>query len=191
MVLKKVKKSRGFTLIEMIVAAGIFSLISGSISGLFISGIHGQRRVLATQRLLDQTSFAMEYMSRSLRMANKDTGPVCLNALDSNYEITSTGDIGLRFINILENDDCQEFFLEGGKLKQKKNNLADTVDLTSDKIDVESFKIWLLGEEETDNTQPKVTLVLKIKSNEGREADRPSITIQTTISQRNLDVNEP
>ena len=97
----------------------------------------------------------------------------------------------MRFINILENDDCQEFFLEGGKLKQKKNNLADTVDLTSDKIDVESFKIWLLGEEETDNTQPKVTLVLKIKSNEGREADRPSITIQTTISQRNLDVNEP
>ncbi|GAI33847.1 unnamed protein product, partial [marine sediment metagenome] len=61
-----------------------------SISGVFISGFRGQRSALSSQRLLDQTSYALEYMSRALRMASKQTAdiPACLSQDGLNYEIT-------------------------------------------------------------------------------------------------------
>jgi prepilin-type N-terminal cleavage/methylation domain-containing protein len=64
----EIKREKGFTLVEMLVAIFIFTLTLGAIVSLFISGVRGQRNALATQRLLDQTSYSLEYMSRALRM---------------------------------------------------------------------------------------------------------------------------
>lgn len=180
--------NRGFTLVEMLVVMLIFSIIIGAISGLFISSIQAQKNALATQQLLDQTSFALEYMSRALRMAKKQTSdlPPCLSGNGLNYEITYGGS-GLKFINHLENDDCQEFFLENEQLKQKKNNLTETLELTSPppKLQITSLNFSLSGQAQGDSLQPKATIFLKIKMETG-----PEINIQTTVSQRNLDINE-
>ena len=69
------KRNKGFTIIEMLVAVTIFTLVTGSITGLFISSIRSQSKVLTTQKLLDEASYAMEYMGRFLRMAKKDDSP--------------------------------------------------------------------------------------------------------------------
>lgn len=181
---KKIFKERGFTLVEMMVAIAVFSIIIGAVSGLFISGLRGQRNALASQRLLDQTSYALEYMSRALRMAKKQTSdlPPCLSSSGLNYEIDNSH---LRFINHLENDDCQEFFLEDDKLKQKKG--GETFDLTSPKLEITSLNFSLSGQSQEDNLQPKVTIFLNVK---GKGLGEPRINIQTTISQRNLDIRE-
>ena len=184
----KIKKG-GFTLIEMLAAVMIFSLIIGAISGVFISSFRSQKSALSSQRLLDQTSYALEYMSRALRMATKQTAdiPACLSQSGLNYE-NIPGVSGLKFINHLEDDDCQEFFLENKQLKQKKNNLTETVELTSSKLEITSLNFLLQGESQDDDLQPRVTIFLAVKGKGQKPEEQPELKIQTTISQRNLDI---
>jgi len=186
-------KSEGVTLIEMLVAVTIFGITIGAISGLFISGIRTQRRVLATQELLDQTSYALEYMGRALRMAKKDTNRTCLTTANYNYENPS-GVSTVRFINY--NGICQEFFSENNQLKEKKSSDGTAANLppsgtpiTSDKLQVNFLKFNLSGEAQppTDNLQPRVTIFMEIEGR-GPVGERPKIQIQTSISQRDLDV---
>jgi len=187
-------KSRGVTLIEMLVAVTIFTITIGAISGLFISGIRSQRRVLATQELLDQTSYILEYMGRALRMARKElictdkTNPAtcsCLttNGYGYNYELITNG---IKFIDY--NGVCTEFFLEGlegGRLKKRIG--TNTWELTSAKLQVNSFNIAPSGWGQGDTLQPRVTIFLEILGR-GAAGEQPKIQIQTSISQRSLDV---
>lgn len=194
---KKSGSEKGFTLVEMLIAMFVFSLIVGAVSGLFISAIRGQRSTLASQRLLDQTSYSLEYMSRALRMAIKEgqqADPLvdCLSQDGLNYE-TNTDGTSLKFINHLENDDCQEFFLNSGshQLEQRKNNLNDTFPLTSSKLQISSLKFFLYGEDQNDNgLQPRVAIAFEIRGIGQTIADQPAIIVQTMISQRNLDVKK-
>lgn len=179
---------KGFTLVEMLVVIGLFSLIGGSIVALFVSGISSQRKILATQELLDQTSYVLEFMGRALRMAKKDDvgGKVnCLSGDKVNYELTR-GNQGIKFRNY--KDECQEFYLEGDRLmeaRKKGDEATTTLPLTSSALKVNSLKFHLSGAGQGDNLQPRVTIFLEIS---GRGKNPPTIKIQTTISQRDLDV---
>jgi len=186
-------KSEGLTLIEMLVAVAVFSITIGAISGIFISGIRSQRRVLATQELLDQTSYVLEYTGRALRMAKKDLTGNCLTTAGAKYNYESEPG-RIRFLNY--DSKCQEFLKEGDQLKEKKStdNTAANLPIsgtpiTSDKLTVNSFQLNLSGQAQppTDYLQPRVTIFLEIL---GRETGvgQPKIQIQTSVSQRDLDI---
>jgi hypothetical protein len=107
-----------------------------------------------------------------------------------NYELTREGK-GIRFINY--QDACQEIFLDtaDSQLKETKNDGSPVV-LTSKKLQVISFKIGTTTPDiwsQDDDKQARVTLFLEIQA-KGPEAfgSQPKIQIQTTVSQRNLDV---
>lgn len=174
---------RGFTLIELLVGIAVFSLILGAVIGIFISAIQLQRDFLKKQQVLNQLSFAIEYMSRALRMAKREMGEGCLATEDLNYENPGVGTSAVRFINHLQGDDCQQFFLEGNSLKYKKGIgvAEETYPLTLPGLVIEELKFQLQGESNTDSLQPRVTIFLKISS-------PLKIELQTTISQRNLDI---
>jgi len=179
-----IKSQKSFTLIELLVAVMIFSLIGGIAAGVFVTGLRAQRKSLATQEILSQTSYLMEYMSRALRMARKElSAPDCLSQDGLNYEIADVipGQSGLKFRNY--QGVCQGFFLQAGQLKEWKEGYLEPLALTSEDLQVSNFNVHLLGETQTDNLQPRVTLFLNI---EGKEQSK--IKIQTTVSQRNLDV---
>jgi prepilin-type N-terminal cleavage/methylation domain-containing protein len=180
-------KNKAFTLIEVLLAVTIFSLFIGASTGIFISSIGAQRKALAAQEVLDQTSYVMEYVSRALRMAKKDLTGNCIT-LKNNYQVVTNG---IRFLNY--NDKCQEIFLENNQIKEKKSsdstsaNFGSPIDLTSFKLNVNSFNIGPSGWDQNDDFQPKTTLFLEIESNRISKSS-PNVKIQTTISQRNLDV---
>ncbi len=185
-------QNKNFTLVEMLVAAGIFSVILVIVSTMIVSAIKTQRKSLATQELIDQTSYVMEYMSRALRMAKKDltlTGE-CITR-GTNYT-TPYGNSSIRFLNY-ENK-CQEFFRTGGgqiverkSTNNKAANLQSSIALTSANLNVIRFSVGpdssIRGWSQTDTLQPRVTIYLDINGKEGT-----NIKIQTTISQRDLDV---
>ncbi len=123
---------KGFTLIEMVVSIAVFLLISGVAVGIFLSIINRQKGVLSEQELLNQISYAEEYMSRALRMAKTSTSNTditCLS-LGNIYVLTSpetapdlgqTGFYkGIKFLNQTEgeyvngerNAMCEELFLD-------------------------------------------------------------------------------
>ena len=180
--IQRKRNQKGVSLIELLVAMSVFVLISGVVSGLLISGIRSQRHTLASLQLLDQTSFALEYMSRALRMAIKDDSVGCITP-GTNYEITSGG-AGIKFINHLEGDQCQEFFLGGAQLMHDKGDGNPSLPLTSDKLEVTNLNFDLAGDASGDNLQPRATVAFSVQ-----DADKnwPAIKMQTTVSQRNLD----
>jgi hypothetical protein len=104
----------------------------------------------------------------------------------------------IRFLSY--HDQCYEFRLdtENNKLQERKSsdntatNFPDYwTDLTSDELQVLSFIIgsddsW----DENDDLQPRITLFFEIKGNRAglKPEEQPVLNLQTTVSQRNLDV---
>ena len=166
---------KSFTLVELLVAVAIFAIIGGIASGVFVSALRAQRKSLAYQELLSQTSYLMEYMSRALRMARKDIDGVCIDA-KLNYKKV---DSGIKFMNY--KGECQKFYLSGKQLKEEKAGIISN--LTSTGLSVSNFNINLLGQTQDDNLQPRATLFLDIT---GKEQSK--IKIQTAVSQRSLDI---
>jgi len=132
------KNDKGFTLVELIVVMAIFLLIVGVAIAIFLSIIQSQKRILAQEQLLSQVSYTMEYMSKGLRMAKKDSVGNCLVYTNSDLSISDTfpgytflysrpnywkcveGTCtyvygvyeGIKFINQSNDDVCQEFYLD-------------------------------------------------------------------------------
>ena len=86
----------------------------------------------------------------------------------------------------MQGGECQEFYFEDGHIKMKRdvNGFPTVLDLTSSDIEIVDFEVILNGQSQGDNFQPLVTLNLWAKA--GRS---PLIKIQTSVSQRNLDLS--
>ncbi len=178
----------GFTLIEMLMAMLIFISVIGAITGIFISGIRQQRNLLFFQSILDEASYDLEYIGRTLRLAKKDLTGSCIPA-GSNFELTRAG-TGLKFINHLQSDDCQEFFFDANQIKYRRKigqPEEGILPMTSIKLQVVSLNFSLVGESQDDNLQPMVTIFSEIKGIVS-PTQTQTIKIQTSISQRNLDI---
>jgi prepilin-type N-terminal cleavage/methylation domain-containing protein len=204
----KFSENKGYTLIEVLVAMAIFFVLVAGPTGLFVASLRNQTRILGLREVIDNTSYSLEYMSRALRMAKKELncGNIiepntckCLkdNGYGFNYEVTRSGK-GIRFNNYQNPSVCQEFFWDesDGRLKEKKGTSA-SVPLTADNLKVVSFKIapgdgtdhpsW--DQADVDNRQPRVVIFLEIEGGTNlRPEARSRVKVQTTVSQRNLDV---
>lgn len=187
--MRNIGNNKGFTLVELLVAMLVFSLIIGAASNLLFSSIASQRRILATQSLITQTSFIQEYVSRSIRQAKKELSSpaVCLTTSGRgyNYEITHSGS-GILFID--RQNRCREFFLENGRIKEGISGVEQYI--TPDELVVLSFNFTIRGESQIDNLQPRVTFFLDMTSVGVKAESQASIQTQTTISQRKVDILE-
>ena len=175
--------SRGFTLPEILVAMVLFLLLMGSVSGLILSAISAQRRALAVQELVSQTSYLSEYMSRHIRQARKETGQGCLLQQGTNYEVTRGGR-GLKFVN--GQNQCQEFFLDEGRIQETRG--SQTLFLVPEDTNVAAFNFSVSGAADTDALQPKVSLFMTLETKGRRAESMVALPLHTTISQRNFDV---
>jgi len=184
-------RKSGFTIIELIVGMVLFTLVVGAAVSIFLSIVKYQRQILAEENLLSQISYAQERISKALRMAKEDeTGYI--------YHLTrpvSGFYTGIKFINQSNNDATQEFFLENGVLKEIIND-STPVPLTPESMDITKLRFGINGADGCagieicpdgatgQDKQPRVTLLFSVKV-AGSE-DQTAKTIQTTISQRNI-----
>ena len=163
--------SKGFTLIELLIAMAIFSIGIGAAVSILSVTIKSQRIALATQEILDQTSYALEYFSRAMRMTQPET-----------LQITGGGS-GVKFTN--SKGVQQEIFVENGQLKQSdidaNGNRIEALNLTSSDAQIISA-----GFVKGNNSPPTITFALDIKTKGSRPQDIMEIMLQTTISQRNF-----
>lgn len=185
----KEDQEKGYTLIEVLVAATLFFMVIAGPTGLFISSMRNQARVLALRETVDNTSHVMEHISRSLRMARKDIDGTCITS-GKNYENPGSDLSKVRFLNY--DGLCQEFSLINDRLEEKKSvdgsneNLGAGNYLTSDDLIINFLNFKLSGESQEDDLQPRLTIVFEINKKGQPESTRTRI--QTTVSQRNLDV---
>jgi len=188
----KGKNKKGFTMVETLVSIGMFGFISIALINIFVAAIKSQSRILQNQELMEQSSYALEYMGKIVRMAKKDVAGNCTGTANRNYGI---GSDSINFLAYDSNDEtykCRQFLLESNVIKEKKStdgsssNLGTAVPITSSKVKVNGLTLAVTGDG-SDTIQPKITVMIKMQSNIS-VADAPNITIQTSISQRQLDI---
>src|SRR3972149_1069430 len=59
---------KGYTLIELMVSISIFSIVVAMTSSMFITSLKGQEKSYTSQNVADSARYAMEMMSREIRM---------------------------------------------------------------------------------------------------------------------------
>ena len=184
------KNKKGLTLIELMVSVVIFSLISGAIASIFVSSIQSQQKILRDQKVISEISYVMEYVSRTLRMTVRDEDSSCLAFSGHNYQLINSYQI--RFLN--HNNKCHEFLLSDGIIYERKSedenydSSAPAIALTSNKTHVEGLRFEDAGSgwHSTSGNQPKVMMNFVFRS--VQESEENEISIQTTVSQRNINV---
>ncbi|MCD6410790.1 type II secretion system protein [bacterium] len=176
------KYKKGFTLAELLVVAGVFSIFITSVTGIFVYSVRAQKTALELKKVVAQTNYAIELMGRNLRMAEKDRDGTCILLPNTNYQITRGG-AGIKFINVLQDHKCQEFFWDSVNQQIKFDNGDMITDLTSPNIKVSKLNFELSGDTSGDYLQPLVKIVVEAQTRTGSG----KINLQTSISQRNPD----
>ena len=173
--------SRGFTLIELMVGLSIFLLVAGAAGGLLVKSLTSQQFSLANQDISSQASFLVEYMSRSIRQAQKELGdpPTCVTTgTGHNYMVSGSS---LTFVD--KDSLCHTFSLVGDQIQETIETGSQF--LTTSNVVVNELSFSIIGESQEDNLQPRVKMYVEV---EGGNTSDPSIQLQTTISQRRYDV---
>ena len=188
---KKTKTKKGFTLVELMVATAIFMAIMVASMGALLVTIDSARGARALRTAMDNVNFAMESMTRSIRMGNNY---VCVKGEGS---VASHG--------YLNSQDCKE----GGTLLSFVPQKADLVDPTrisykwdtknlklerceggvcadvvAPEVEIEKLNFVVDGSNPLDTKQANVYITLKGKVI--IKGTPTSFAIQTIASQRNF-----
>lgn len=193
--MKQKNKKTGFSLIEVLVATTVFVLVVSVAAGLFVHTLQSQRKVLAYQELFDQTSYIMEYMTRSIRMAKKqrttiDPPITCIDPIGRNYQLIGLEGRHLRFIRwdhlVVPGGAfiCYEFRLNVERIEVSRDRGTSWTFLTSDRLRILNLRFIVEGD--NPGLQPRITILLEAEGREYGLGMRPKTRLQTTISQRDL-----
>ena len=182
---KKLKSVKGVSLIELIVSVAIFSVLILSATGIFKMVIDGQRSSISAQNVQENMRYAMEKMSKEIRMAqvsNQDCGSGATNKVFN----TANGGEVLYFKN--QNGKCITYYLNAGRLKVTvSDGLISEADgfVTPAKIEVSNLKFYvnddLIGD--SPSVQPYVVMVMDVRAI-GQAIHEQKMKIQMTISSR-------
>lgn len=179
--------NKGFSLLETTVAMGIFSVVITVSMGAFLLTIKAQKVVTTEKAIAENLNFALEFMSRQMRVAASDTSGSCISSGDT-FEIAGSSEIS--FINA--NQHCVRFFLASGVLIYENiTTSSGNIPLTdSSAADIDSLLFLVQGESDGDSEQPRATISISASgAGNSPESQGVQFSVQTTISARELDLN--
>ena len=170
-------RSKGYTLIELIVAMGLFSLIMLLASGAYLILIGANRQAQAISTGIDNLSFALESMTRSIR-----TG--------TNYNCGGLGDCpnGANSFSLTDdNGTSVTYSLVGSTIQKMTGNTAST--LTDPSVTISSLTFYAFGTHPapTDYQQARVTIIVSGTVSSGPGKTEP-FTIETGATMRGSDI---
>lgn len=159
-------KENGLTMIELIVAIGIFSLVVGMTVSIFVLALSSQRRIIALRNATDNIRFTTEAMAREIKTGKNFSG--------GGSSVSFTNAKG-EAINYRLNNNIVEKSSDGGV-----NYLA----VTGAEAAVNYLNFYLMGQATGDGLQPRVTVTIGVTSSIGSQT--ANLKVQTTISGRSL-----
>lgn len=166
--IKNFKIWSGFTMIELLVAMGVFIIIVGVSIGIFVRSLRTQRNIINLMAINNNASSAIEQMAREIR-----TG----------QSFSSLGPSGLKFVNYQGKDITYSWNINTESLERGEGGVFKT--LTASEVKIKRLQFILTGEDEPDNIPTRVTVILGVGSNQ-RDLTGVLNNIQTTISPRVL-----
>jgi prepilin-type N-terminal cleavage/methylation domain-containing protein len=185
---KKVKVSRGYTLVELIVSVALFTIIVFISLGSLITVFGSNRRAQSTKTVVDNLNLTLENMVRTIRYGGTyhcSSGGTITNPQDCSG--------GSDFLALNFQGATYIYKLEGGAIKFSKDNGLNFTNLTSPSettIEKLKFTVFNTTPDEypsfSDKKQPYV--LINIAGFVGNNQAKSSFSIQTMASQRDIDI---
>ncbi|MBU2104033.1 type II secretion system GspH family protein [Patescibacteria group bacterium] len=176
------KTQRGYTLLEMIVSLGIFSLVMVVVTGAYLTLISLDRQARGNNQLVSSLSFAVESMARNMRTG---TGYMCNG---SSVVPNCDGGTSITFVDS-QGQTITYFKRSDGTIGQCTGACSESraVSLTDPLITIQSLTFYVRGVGTADIVQPQVIFVIKgsMKTDTNKTTD---FTIQTGATQRFIDI---
>jgi len=152
---------KGFTLIELMVAVGLFLIVVGIASAVFVQSLRTQRQVVALMTANDNASLTLEQIIREIR-----TG----------LSFSASGS-RLDFVNV--RGEAVSYQLNNGAVERNGRPL------TASSVKVNYLVFFLQGEVPGDGRSTRVTINLGVSSR--GKLEEFLTRLQTTVSSRVLD----
>lgn len=200
---KKMKrfKKDGFTLIEMIVSLGVFTIIALISAGSFLIVLGAQKKSISAGNIQENLRITLEMMAKEIRTG---TSYYCGSSKDdfgsgSDTRDCSVGGLALTFyftnrtLIYRVNNQRIEKYIDGNT--SLACPVSDPTDddcfsiITFPEVKIDNLTFYVTGSDiVSDTAQPKVTIVLKGSMDMTSKASESEFNIQTTVSQRRLDL---
>lgn len=172
---------RGFTLLELLVAAGIFSLVVLIMSTVYTHFVGNQRRQINEQAVRQDLRFALELLQREARTGYAST-----------YGLTDG--TGQRIAWRNQNGRCVNYWLEGGRLMRSQSAAAGAcgvvstgaASLTTARTMINYLRFDPVTAPTEDGLlagQGFITIIIQASS---RQQPTSPIHLQTTVTSRQL-----
>lgn len=175
-------KKQGFTLVEILVAIGIFAIVSVIVSSVFLRLNNLQRNIANNQRLQNESRYIVEKIAKEIRGRE-------INLPDPGSNPTST----IKFYTEEggDNTESEELIIsrQGVDLQYSLNGEIANLNSTSTEVETADFYIFPTSKDVWDpnpsvNLQPRVTVLLKLKNKDQAAEFTKEVVVQTTISSR-------
>ncbi len=164
---------KGFTVIEMIVAVGLFSVVVSIAAGGFINALRAQRQAAGLIAANSNVSLAIEQIAREIRTGVSFCAEI--GSCITRNEIAFRNGYGEDVVYRLEDGAIKRGIVGG-----------DFEIITAANVRVHDLVFILNGTDPVDGLQPRITMVVKVSSREPVLTGN-IITLQTTVTSRLID----
>ena len=194
--------NRGFTLVELIVALGLFAVVSTISIGSLITLMDNNRQLRGDQAIITNIGFAFDMMTRDIRQG---VDYHCASGIDFNNQnsisVTQDCENGRGIANkhgvsfrppetLIDDEDdtrvayyydeSEETIMRRVGDREPERIVSNTLTVLDADFLVTDTDVF---EDGVDNRQPTVTIFLEVRAEDGNE-----YRLQSTVTQRLLDI---
>jgi prepilin-type N-terminal cleavage/methylation domain-containing protein len=176
--IKKLKKQQaGVTLLELVVAISIFTMLVLSVTQIFNLTLRVGGDVVASQKIQKEMRYIFEVLSKEIRMAKVDKDGACIDQ-DWLYQIFDNPNHRLEFLN--KDDECVIYRFENNNFYITRDSITER--LNSSDIVIEDLEFERFGF--TPLEQPRILLRMTVYN---KNDSNKKVKLQTTISSRDYE----
>jgi prepilin-type N-terminal cleavage/methylation domain-containing protein len=185
---------KGFSLIEVLVALSLFTIVMMVSVGAFLSVLDANRKTQALQRAMDNVFLSIENMTRLIRTGTiYECGEITGNPTTADCS-SGAGENSIQFYD--DTGRIVRFYLNNNAIMKQVDGTGTSGDytypITSPEFYVENLLFYVTGTDtyydgSDDVAQPTVTIVITGLANRGQETET-EMRLQTTVTQRVIDL---
>ena len=180
--------SAGFTLIEMVVSLGLFSVVMLISLTALLAVSQAQKEAIAAQNNFDNLRFSLEAMTREIKLGSSFDCNGTTPDLDSCPFNPGPGTSRLTFKN--GEGTKVAYFIKSNQLIRRTGappcNVAPYCAVTAKAVSITRFSFYVSGAPKNDVEQPRITVVIEGGTAGFKPEQTFSFNLQTTISPRGL-----
>ncbi len=187
---------KGFTLVEMIVSIGLFTVVLFIATGAFLTVVNADRKSRATRIAMDNLNLTIEDMQRRIRTGSSYYCGAP-GSTDGEYSGVKDCTNPTSKFSFTEQDTCfrTTYSLSDNIITRKTgptsssctNQATQSIEVTAPEIIINTLKFMVKGSGTIDQIQPYVIILIEGIVGPIGNPTSATFKVQTTVTQRNYD----